>query len=468
MPSAAIIGGGITSLCAAFDLHRAGWAIEVYEASDRFGGKIWASPVGDRIVDAGPDTFLARVPQGKQLCDELGLSDELVAPVSPVPAYFHRDGALCPIPAGTVLGVPTDLEALAASGAVSADGVARAAKDLSLPLTDLYDHTGIELSVGAYCRARLGDEVTERLIDPLIGGINASDIDRLSLRSGAPQLWAAANQHRSIIEGLRASRLSVGATLGSAGTNEPVFLSLPGGLDRIITELIARLPATSLHLGHPITDLAQATVDGQAPDHVIIGTPAGAASRLVADVDPTASQALATIEYASVAQVTVELPAAKVDPILDASGILFPRVDGGVMTASTWFSTKWAHYARPDSVLIRLTSGRFGDTRALEYDDAGLVAHLLGELGSLIEITADPINTRVHRWIDAFPQYTPGHADRVDTIIGSLAATAPNVHVVGVEAVSNRPKVTAYRGPGAPIGAFSSESVLDEKEDNWA
>ena len=120
MPSAAIIGGGISALCAAFDLSNAGWDIEVYEASGRFGGKIWSSPVGDRIVDAGPDTFLARVPQGKQLCDELGLSDELVAPVSPVPAYFHRDGALCPIPAGTVLGVPTDLEALAASGAVSA------------------------------------------------------------------------------------------------------------------------------------------------------------------------------------------------------------------------------------------------------------------------------------------------------------------------------------------------------------
>ena len=135
MPTAAIIGGGISGLCTAFDLQRAGWDIAVYEASERLGGKIWSSPVGDRIVDSGPDTFLARVPQGKQLCDELGLSDELVSPVSPVPAYFHREGQLCPIPTGTVLGVPTDLEALAASGAVSPEGVARAAKDLTLPIT---------------------------------------------------------------------------------------------------------------------------------------------------------------------------------------------------------------------------------------------------------------------------------------------------------------------------------------------
>lgn len=452
MPSAAIIGGGISALCAAFDLHHAGWDIEVYEASDRFGGKIWSSPVGDRIVDSGPDTFLARVPQGKQLCDDLGLSAELVAPVSPVPAYFHRDGALCPIPTGTVLGVPTDLEALALSGAVSSDGVARAAKDLSLPITDLYDHAGVELSVGAYCRARLGDEVTERLIDPLIGGINASDIDRLSLRSGAPQLWNAATQHRSIIEGLRATRPAVGATLGSAATNEPVFLSLPGGLDRIIAALVDRLPTRALHLNSPITDLAQATVNGSVPDHVIIGAPADVAARLTASKAPSAAALLATIEYASVAQVTVELPADNVDPVLDASGILFPRVDGGVMTASTWFSTKWAHYAKPGHILIRLTSGRFGDERAFEFSDDELAVHLVSELGQLIDITAAPTATRVHRWISAFPQYTPGHADRVDAIFDALVTEAPNVHVVGA----------AYRGIGIPACIGSGRMLAAE------
>ncbi len=344
--SAAIIGGGISGLCAAHDLNKAGWDVVVHEAGDRLGGKIWSSPVGDRIVDSGPDTFLARVPQGKQLCAELGLSEELVAPVSPVPAYFHRDGRLCPIPAGTVLGVPTDLDALAASGAISPDGVARVADDLTLPATDLYDHAGVEVSVGAYCRARLGDEVTERLIDPLIGGINASDIDRLSLRSGAPQLWNAAQQHRSIIEGLRATRPSVGATLGSAGTNEPVFLSLPGGLDRIITELAARLPAESIRLESPIREISAITINGRPVDHVIIATPANVAADLTRSVSPAAADLLSTIEYASVAQATIELPIEAVDPVLDASGILFPRVDGGVMTASTWFSTKWAHYAR--------------------------------------------------------------------------------------------------------------------------
>jgi oxygen-dependent protoporphyrinogen oxidase len=435
MPSVAIVGGGIAGLSAAFDLHRAGWAVTVHEAADRWGGKIWSSPVGDRIVDSGPDTFLARVPHGKQLADDLGLLDELVAPVAPVPAYFHRNGELCPLPAGTVLGVPTDLEALTASGAVSSDGVARAAKDLSLPVTDLTDHRGVELSVGAYCRARLGDEVTERLIDPLVGGINASDIDRLSLRSGAPQLWQAANRNRSIIEGLREMRASVGATLGSAAADEPVFLSHPDGIARMVEALVDRLDEADLRLASPIDDLADLEAD-----HVIIAAPAPVAASLVGSRSPEAAVALSTIEYASVAQVTVELPVDGVDPVLDASGILFPRVDGKIITASTWFSTKWAHHARAGRVLIRLTSGRFGDTRALELDDAALVTRLLDDLGSVIEITAEPTAVRVHRWLDAFPQYTPGHAGRVELIEAAIADDLPEVQLVGA----------AYRGIGIP------------------
>ncbi len=435
MPSVAVVGGGISGLSAAFDLHRAGWAVSVHEAGGRWGGKIWSSPVGDRMVDAGPDTFLARVPHGRQLCDDLGLGSELVAPVSPVPAYFHRDGELCPLPAGTVLGVPTDLDALATSGAVSEKAVARAALDLTLPATDLVDERGVELSVGAYCRARLGDEVTERLIDPLVGGINASDIDRLSLRSGAPQLWAAASRRPSIIEGLREMRASVGATLGSAAADEPVFLSHPEGVARIVDALVESLAGADLRLRSPISDLADLDAD-----HIIVATPAPVAASLVQAASPAAAQLLAQWEYASVAQITVELPMAGVDPVLDASGILVPRVDGKVITASTWFSTKWAHYARPGHVLIRLTSGRFGDTRALELEDGPLTVRLLEDLRSVISITTEPTAVRVHRWLDAFPQYTPGHADRVDRVEAAMATDLPKVHLIGA----------AYRGIGIP------------------
>ncbi|MFV0525177.1 MAG: FAD-dependent oxidoreductase, partial [Acidimicrobiales bacterium] len=148
---AVVIGGGITGLTSAYDLARAGWRVDVFEADTVLGGKIRSLPVGDRMVDAGPDTFLARAPGGVELCRDLGLIDELTSPVAPVPAYLVRRGELHPMPAGAVLGVPTDLDALAASGVVSPDGAARAADDLTAPPTDLT----ADVSVGAVCRARL-------------------------------------------------------------------------------------------------------------------------------------------------------------------------------------------------------------------------------------------------------------------------------------------------------------------------
>lgn len=430
-PTAIIIGGGISGLVAAYDLHRSGWKVDVHEASDRWGGKVYSSMVGDRLADAGPDTFLARVPQGRELCADLGLLDELTSPVSPVPAYIHRDGELHALPAGTVLGVPTDLDILADSGVISAGGVARASEDLTLPTTEFGD----DISVGEFCRARLGNEVTDRLISPLIGGINASDIDRLSLSSASPQLAAAARQGGSFVQTLQEARANVGATLGSAGADEPVFFGLPGGIARIIDELIAALPADALHLNSPINSL-----DDLDADQIIVSVPAFAAAPLLAPVAPTAAELLSKIDYASVAQVTIELPVDGVERVLDASGILCPVVDGGVMTAATWFSTKWAHYQREGTVLIRMTSGRYGDTRAMELDDDELIATLTGELSAIIPITAEPLAIRVHRWHDALPQYVPGHADRVASIMASVAADAPNVHLIGA----------AYAGIGLP------------------
>ncbi len=433
--SIAVVGGGIAGLSAAFDLQQAGHAVTILEAGDRLGGKIWSSSVGDRLVDAGPDCFLARVPEAIQLCEDLGLGHELTSPVSPVPAYLHRDGELHRLPEGTVLGVPTDLDALAESGLISPDGVARAAEDLELPTTTMGD----DISVGAYCRARLGNEVTDRLIDPLLGGINASDIDRLSLRAGAPQLWAAASKNRSIIEGLREVRERSGASLGSAAPSQPVFHSLPGGVARMVDVLVEHLMAgdnpVEVKLGRTVENLNLLEAD-----HVVVATPAYVTGPLLASASPGAAELLSEIDYASVAQITIELPRDAVDPVLDASGILFPRVDGLVMTASTWFSTKWDHYADPDCVLIRLTSGRFGDHRALSMDDESLTATLLNELRGVIDISADPAQVRVVRWTDAFPQYVTGHNWRVDEIFKAVQRDAKNVHLVGA----------TYRGIGIP------------------
>lgn len=459
---AVVVGGGIAGLSAAFDLRRAGWAVAVHEAADRWGGKIHSSPVGDRLVDAGPDTFLARVEPGRQLCHDLGLGHELTHPVAPVPAYLVRNGQLYELPTGSMLGVPTDFDALVASGLISPEGVARARADLEAPPTPI----GEDLSVGALCRDRLGDEVTDTLIDPLLGGINASDIDRLSLRAGAPLLAAAIDRSPSLVDGLRSLRPTSGPTLGAAG-DDPVFYGLPGGIARIVDRLVTALtapddpsigadggPPARLLVSNPIRSLAELP----PADAVILATPAFAAAELMANACPPAAERLATIEYASVAQVTVELPVEAVGCDLDASGILFPRVEGTVITACTWLSTKWAHYRRPGRVLLRLTSGRFGDDRPARLDDEELTATLLAELGAVVGVSGSPSATRVIRWDRGFPQYTPGHGRRVARIRDAIASGGPDVLLAGA----------AYDGIGVPACIDSGRRAAASAVAGWA
>ncbi len=461
-PRAEVIGAGISGLVVAHDLRRAGWAVTIREADDRIGGKIRSSPVGDRLVDAGPDTFLARAPAGRALCEDLGLADELTSPVSPVGAYIARDGDLHPLPPASMLGVPTDLDALTGSSLISPDGIAAARAALDRLTSDTQPdelRTGAagagaaaigsagDRSVGAVCRAQLGDEITDYLVDPLLGGINASDIDHLGLRAGAPLLASALDRSPSLIDGLRQLRPAAGPTLGTA-EGSPVFYGLPGGIARIVERLVEVLtgdgpgPVATIESSRPVAAPLPGTeaVAGPPPDATVVATPAYAAAELVRAVSPDAASGLDGIPYASVAQATVELPVDAVAWELDASGILFPRVEGTLLTASTWFSTKWAHYRRPGTVLIRLTSGRFGDDRPAGLDDGELVEALLADLRTVMAVDGRPTATRVVRWSRALPQYGPGHRDRVEAITAALAADAPSIHLVGA----------AYEGIGIP------------------
>ncbi|MGH1494154.1 MAG: protoporphyrinogen oxidase [Acidimicrobiales bacterium] len=432
--SAVVVGGGIAGLAAAFEFQRAGWAVTVHEAGDRWGGKIHTSPVGDRPVDAGPDAFLARVDHGYDLCRELGLDGELTSPVAPVPAYVHLNGKLHELPEATMLGVPTDLDLLKRSTLVSPAGIERATDDLTLSPTSLDP----DPSVGEVCRQRLGDELTDRLIDPLIGAINASDIDRLSINAAAPQLAAALRSHGSLITGMAALRQAGAAALGSRDKAKPVFYGLPGGVARIIDGLVEELAGAAsnpadLRLNSPVDDLDRFT--RADADAVILAVPAFVAGKLLSGAPSEAhhrsAELLSEIDYADVAQVVVELPVEGLDRVLDASGILFPRVSGMMMTACTWLSTKWQHYRRDESVLIRMSTGRFGDTRHAALDDGELTGVLLAELGSVIGFERPPVATRVVRWNRAFPQYTPGHKDRLSELRSTLGTADPRIALVG-------------------------------------
>lgn len=451
-PTLAVIGGGITGLAAAWEA-RDDAEVVVIEASERLGGKIATTHFGGMPVELGPDVFLARVPWATDLAAELGLAEQLVSPDTGT-AYVWSRGRLRRLPAGLAIGVPTDLGALARSGIVGPAGLARAAADLVLPRSGVND----DPTAGEVVRRRFGRAVAERLVAPMLGGINAGDIDRLSLRSAAPQVAAALGGHRSLAVALR--RAARDRTPAADG---PVFHSLAGGLERLVDALTAGLAATGVELrtGTAVESLEPAGGErvrvhlrpdgGLDVDDVVLATPAPVAASLVADAAPRAAELLSTIEHASVSMLLVAFRNADMGNAghFDGSGYLVPSVEGCLTTAVTWYSAKWASAAPADTTVLRISAGRFGDDRANRLDDADLRRVLLDELRSVAGVTALPLDTRVVRWPRSFPQYAPGHDARIDRAEAALLDDLPSVALAGA----------AYRGVGIPACIHQGRSA---------
>lgn len=443
----AIVGGGLTGLVTAHTLQTQGIEVIVFEAADRLGGKILTTDVAGVRVDAGPDAFLVREKHMTDLAAELHLDGALVAPATGQ-ASLVLDGALRPLPRRQYLGLPLDLDELAETGLISAEGLARARRDLDgtqPPASDDdddVDHEADDETVGELIRRHLGDEIMDTLVAPLIGGINAGDPDQLSLAAGLPQLAAATGHDPSLIRSVR-RHLAEQARPADA----PVFLTHPDGLGRVVDTLALRLgPAVRTHT--PVRAIRPAgagwlvEADGHPPfdvDAVVLTTPAFAAADLVRPLSADAAALLGGIRYASVVMVTFAFPARSM-PSFTGSGFLVPRGAGLTMTACSWASAKWAHLAAGDLVFLRVSAGHADDESVLELDDDQLVATLLAELQATAGVDAAPVETRITRWPASLPQYRPGHLDRVDAIDEILEEEAPGLFVAGA----------AYRGLGLP------------------
>ena len=439
MATAAVVGGGITGLVAARALLQAGLDVTLVEP-DRIGGKLQTTGFAGGFLDDAADAFLARVPEGVALCRELGLDGDLVSPAQRS-AFVWSRGALRRLPAEQVLGVPTDLEALEASGIVSAAGVAAARRDLEEPLAA----PDGDVAIGELFRARLGDEVVDRLVDPLVGGINAGAVDELSLAATVPQLDAAARSGApSLIEACRAQRAAV------ADPEAPVFYAPRGGMGALAQAVHHDAADRGLHLvrGRAVALEREGAgwrlvLDGFPPvdaDLVVLAAPAGVAAGLVRPVAPRAATLLAGIPYASVALVSIAVERDGVERELDGSGYLVPAVEGRTITACSWASSKWAHLAEPGTVWLRASVGRDGDDRALRMSDGELEAAVLADLADTMALVGEPEEVRITRLPGSFPQYRPGHLARVDAVDAELAMAAPGVVVAGA----------AMRGLGVP------------------
>ncbi len=451
-----VVGGGITGLAAAHALvtgaDSAGVDLdgEVHEASGRAGGCLLTSEVDGLRIDAGPDAFLARVPGARELAVAVGLGDQLVAPRASGARVWSR-GRMRPLPPGLTLGIPGDVVAVARSGLLSPLGLARAALEPLLPRRDPGDN------LGRLVRARFGGQVLERLVDPLLGGVYAGDADAMSLAAATPQIADLATRHRSMLVAARRNRPPAPAP---GSVPPPVFLTPRDGLGALVDAVVAALPAPTLRCASPVATLAEVTADADA---VVLAAPADVTAGLLAPAAPAAARLLSDIPQVSVALVTLvvpvgDLPAwARPDADPAVSGWLVPKPEQRTITACSLGSSKWAHWQDPagERAVLRVSVGRMGDERALALADDDLVARVLDDLATHLGRRPSVRAVRVARWRRAFPQYAPGHPDRVRRVDAEVADRLPRVVTAG-----------AWRsGVGIPAcirdGQRAARAVLD-------
>jgi protoporphyrinogen/coproporphyrinogen III oxidase len=447
-----VIGAGIAGLAAAHRLSQRGARVTVLEASDRVGGKLLPGGIAGARVDLGAESMLARRPEAVALAREVGLDDRLQPPATATASIWTR-GALRPMPKGHVMGVPGTAEALA--GVLSEEGLARIEQDAELPRTEVGD----DVAVGAYVAARLGREVVDRLIEPLLGGVYAGDAYRISMRSAVPQLFQVARTHTSLTEGVR----EIQARMAAHQQTGPVFMGIRGGVGTLPLAVAdsVRAHGGEILTGAPVTELRREPSGGWRvvaadrvlhADAVIVAAPAPAAAGLLRAEAPEAAAELDTVEYASMALVT--LAYRRSDTALPAgSGFLVPPVDGRTIKASTFASQKWGWIAdeNPDVLVVRTSVGRYGETKILERDDTALVDVSRHDLREATGLDATPLETRVTRWTDGLPQYPVGHHARV-TRIREHVARLPGLAVCGAQ----------YDGVGIPACIASAYAAVDQ------
>ncbi|MET9975084.1 protoporphyrinogen oxidase [Streptomyces microflavus] len=452
---AVVIGGGIAGLAAAHRLVATGLRVTLLEATARLGGKLMTGEVAGVQVDLGAESVLARRPEAVDLAGAVGLAGRLQPPATATASLWTRD-ALRPMPKGHVMGVPGDPAAL--GGVLSPEGLARIAEERELTPTPVGD----DVAVGAYVADRLGREVVDRLVEPLLGGVYAGDAYRISMRAAVPQLFEAVKEGGPLLDAVRRIQERAAARQQTG----PVFQGIEGGIGTLPDAVAdaVRAGGGSILTETPVLGLTR-TDAGWAvrtdtgvitADAVVLATPAWSASALLAAESPAASAELAGVEYASMALVTLAFSRSDIEAyeaLRGRSGFLVPPVDGRTIKASTFSSNKWQWVAdaAPGLFVLRTSVGRYGEEDHLHREDGELVAVSLRDLRAATGLAARPVDSEVTRWIGGLPQYPVGHHTRVARIRDEVAKL-PALRVCGA----------VYDGVGIPACIASAQRAADE------
>ncbi len=460
MQSCAVVGAGISGLSAAWELinRHPSMQVSVWETGDRVGGKLRAADVAGVRVDVGAESVLARRPEALELIREVGLGDDLVHPATSTASIWSR-GELHPMPARTLMGIPSDVQTL--RGLLDEEEIARAGAERVGAASDA------DVSIGDLVADRLGPAVLDRLVEPLLGGVYAGHAREISAAAALPVVWEAYRAGASLTATAAASLTHRSAD----GSSAPVFAGLRGGLHQLPDRLAEALGerGVRLHTGVTVRELHRSgdrfeLVTGPVPrpttygtDLVVLALPPAPSARLLVQVAPGAAELLARVETASMALVTLALAAERL-PELVGSGFLVPPVEGRAVKAATFSAAKWdwvraagrgAGPGGSDLVLLRASLGRHREEAVLQCADTELVALALSEVSQIVGAPLPPpVGAQVQRWGGGLPQYAVGHRQRMATVREQVAEV-PGLAVCGA----------TYDGVGIPACIASGRAA---------
>ncbi|WP_199677390.1 protoporphyrinogen oxidase [Lysinibacillus yapensis] len=455
----AVVGGGITGLTAAYYLQKNAQLnnlpldVVLIESSLRLGGKIETLRKDQFIIERGPESFLDYNGSVRGLAKDLGIDQQMVSN-NEGQTYVAVGSQLYPIPANLIFGGPLEVTPFITSGLFSLSGKIRAAGDLLLPKTkDQEDEP-----IGDFFRRRFGKEVVENLVEPVLAGTFAGDIDHLSIKSMFPQFYQLEKQYRSLIVGMKKS----GETLKSGHAES--YQSFQNGLGTLVEALEEELSSISILKGLKVESMdtlndgsVQLFFNNMAPikcDAVIMTTPFNAAKDILdlsGVLDP-----LPKMQYATIATVNMAFNQQETEKYKEAMNFFVSRNSDLAITTCTWCNHKWNNVAPDGFDLLRVYIGRVGDETIVELSDSDIEKTVLSDLKKAIGLDQAPLFTVVSRWKEAMPQYTVGHEERMDLLREQLYPDFPNVKLVG----------SSYEGISVPDcvsqGKKAAEEMLKE------
>ncbi|TFJ93544.1 protoporphyrinogen oxidase [Lentibacillus salicampi] len=453
-----IAGGGITGLSAAFYLQKEirekglPYEVKLVEAGSRLGGKIKTTRRNGFVIEQGPDSFLSRKQPGVKLVRELGLSDQLVRNGTGQ-SYILVNNKLHKIPKGSYMGVPVSIRPFLFSGIFSPVGKLRAGMDLVLPRGKTGDQ-----SLGGFFRRRFGNELVENLIEPLLSGIYAGDLDDMGIMATFPNFYQLEQEHRSLIKGMRKTMPEKKKPKKSSGKKRGMFYSFANGLETLV-ERLEDVLGDNVSLGVGVDHVEKkdhgyhvllSNGDVYRADAVVMATPHDTLPKIFSQYE--LFDDFRDIPATSVANVAMAFDESAIKQDIDGTGFVVSRNSDFRITACTWTHKKWPNAAPDGKALVRCYVGKPSDQSVVDLSDEEITNIVLDDLNKTMNITAKPEFSVISRWVNAMPQYTVGHTERIANVRDDMDQELPGVFLAG----------SSYEGVGIPDCISQGEKAVTD------